>query len=188
MDPSGILPEDKEKARYLEHVNTPENTGYVTMLHSFLEKSVLHFHNSINTALDFGSGPVPVLASILEEKGCSVDFYDVYFAPEPIYQNKTYDLITCTEVLEHLANPLETLLLLNTLLKPGGILAVMTLFHPADGSAEGDGKFKRWWYRRDPTHISFFRPETFEFLTRILGLSLLMCDNKNTLSFCRTVS
>jgi len=188
MDPGGILSREKEKARYLDHINTPGDPGYVAMLQTFLEKSVFPFHASITTALDFGSGPGPVLADILREKGCAVDIYDPYFAPEPVYKNKAYSLITCTEVLEHLEHPLETLQMLKGHLAPTGVLAVMTLFHPVDGTAEGDAAFKKWWYRRDPTHISFFRPETFRYIAGELGLALLMCDNRNTLSFRLPVS
>jgi 2-polyprenyl-3-methyl-5-hydroxy-6-metoxy-1,4-benzoquinol methylase len=106
-----------------------------------------------------------------------------------VYPDKTYDLITCTEVLEHLKDPLETLRMLKDRLNPGGILAVMTLFHPVyDISSTPDPLpcekvFKAWWYRRDPTHISFFRPETFYHAARLLDMTILIMDEKNTVSY-----
>jgi SAM-dependent methyltransferase len=186
MDEAKILPPQQERERYLKHMNTPEDSGYADMLKTFIKTGILPFHGNIKTALDFGSGPEPVLAALLKEMGYEVDIYDIYFAPEPVYRNRTYDLITCTEVLEHLRNPLETLKMLKDHLQPGGILAVMTMFHPLEsgkrGKLPGEMEFKDWWYRRDPTHISFFRPETFRYIAELLGMSILMMDKKNTIS------
>ena len=148
------------------------------MFKKFIDKAITPYldnpHNK--KALDFGCGPGPVLAVLLRRMGLEVDIYDIYFAPEKVYENKTYDLITATEVFEHLKDPFSSTNLLKNHLKEGGILAVMTLFHP-DNTSE----FKKWWYRRDPTHISFYRPETFKVLGGLLGLEILMCDDKNTL-------
>ena len=188
-DDQKILPAKQEQNRYLHHTNTLENTGYVDMLKTFIDKSITPFKQNIKTALDFGSGPGPVLSQLLREMGYETDIYDIYFAPGRVYLDKTYDLITCTEVLEHLKDPLETMKMLKDRLNPGGILAVMTLFHPVyEISSTPDQLpcekiFKDWWYRRDPTHRSFFRPETFYHIARLLDLTILMMDQKNTVSF-----
>ncbi len=189
MDDKNILPPEQEQQRYLRHTNTLEDTGYVDMLKTFINKSITPFQQNIKTALDFGSGPGPVLSQLLREMGYETDIYDIYFAPGKVYKGKTYDLITCTEVVEHLKDPLETLRRLKDRLNPGGILAVMTLFHPVyDISSTPEQLpcekvFKDWWYRRDPTHISFFRPETFYHVARLLDITILMMDQKNTVSF-----
>ena len=165
MDEKKIVLPEKEKQEYLHHNNTPENEGYVAMFKDFIEKCIDPYQDKIKAALDFGCGPGPVLAGLLKEKGFEVDIYDKYFAPEKIFENKKYDLITSTEVLEHLADPLETLKTLKNHLNKNGILAIMTLFHP--NNEEG---FKKWWYRRDSTHISFYRPKTFEILAKMLEM------------------
>ncbi|MCP5047860.1 MAG: class I SAM-dependent methyltransferase [bacterium] len=177
-----ILPPGMEKERYLQHNNTTANKGYVEMLESFIEESVLPYSHDMETALDYGSGPVPVLATVLRNMGYNVDIYDIYFAPGKIYEGKTYDLVTCTEVVEHLKDPMKVLTMLKNLLNPGGILAIMTLFHPVQREGE-KAVFNDWWYRRDRTHISFFRRETFEYIAGVLNLQLVMMDDKNTLSF-----
>jgi SAM-dependent methyltransferase len=188
-DDQKILPAKQEQERYLRHTNTLADTGYVDMLKTFIDKSITPFKQNIKTALDFGSGPGPVLSQLLRDMGYETDIYDIYFAPGRVYLDKTYDLITCTEVLEHLKNPLETMRNLKDRLNPGGILAVMTLFHPVyEISSTLDQLpcekiFKDWWYRRDPTHISFFRPETFYHVARLLDLTILILDQKNTVSF-----
>jgi SAM-dependent methyltransferase len=189
LDDKKILPVEQEQERYLRHTNTLEDTGYVDMLKTFIDKSITPFHPNIKTALDFGSGPGPVLSQLLREMGYETDIYDIYFAPERVYPGKTYDLVTCTEVLEHLKTPLETMRMLKDRLNPGGIFAVMTLFHPVyELSSTADQLpcekfFEAWWYRRDPTHISFFRPETFYYIAKSLDLTILMMDQKNTVSF-----
>jgi 2-polyprenyl-3-methyl-5-hydroxy-6-metoxy-1,4-benzoquinol methylase len=189
MNDEKILTPDQELNRYLKHTNSLDNTGYVDMLNAFIDKSITPFRQNIKTILDFGSGPEPVLAQLLREMGFKVDIYDIFFAPEEEYLDRTYDLITCTEVLEHLKDPLKALGILRNLLNPGGIIAIMTLFHPVyDLSPTPDQLpcekiFKDWWYRRDPTHISFFRPETFYHIAKSLDLTILTMDQKNTVSF-----
>jgi len=189
MDDKKNLPAEQQQNRYLSHNNTLEDTGYVDILKTFIDKSITSFQPNIKTALDFGSGPGPILSQLLRDIGYETDIYDFYFAPEKVYIDKTYDLITCTEVLEHLKNPLETMKMLKDHLNPGGIFAVMTLFHPVYDLSSTEEQlpcekvFEAWWYRRDPTHISFFRPETFYYIAKSLGLTILMMDQKNTVSF-----
>jgi len=173
MDEKKVVPPEKEKREYLRHNNTPENEGYVDMFKDFIEKCIAPYAEKIKTALDFGCGPGPVLAGLLKEKGFDVDVYDIYFAPEKVFKNKKYDLITSTEVLEHLKDPMETLTMLKKHLNKKGFLAIMTLFHP------GKEEFKSWWYRRDSTHISFYTPKTFEVIASRLGMKVLKADNKN---------
>ena len=144
-----------EKRLYCNHNNSFANEGYVRMFRKFIDDFIEPYSGEMKTALDFGSGPGPVLATLLREHGMDVDIYDVYFSPEKSYENKTYDLITCTEVLEHLKDPLPTLRLLVDHLNSQGILAVTTMFHPGVGE-----EFQNWWYRRDRTHICFYTNRT----------------------------
>lgn len=176
LDEKHIVDSQKEKSVYNQHNNTMENEGYVNMFKRFIKRAVEPYEASLTTALDFGCGPGPVLAALLRERGYEVDIYDPYFAPDQDFQCKKYDLITSTEVFEHLTNPLETLKMLQNHINKGGVLAVITLFHPDDTNL-----FKQWWYRKDPTHISFFQPKTFEVLTEIVGgLRIIDYDEKNT--------
>jgi len=175
LDESKIVRPDQEKKEYSFHQNSMENEGYVQMFREFINKAIEPYKSQISTALDFGAGPGPVLAELLRQEGFKTDIYDKHFAPEKIYQNKKYDLITTTEVFEHLKDPVATLKLLKSLLNKDGILAIMTLFHPND--EEG---FKKWWYRRDSTHIAFYTPKTFQYLASLVNLQVKMSDKKNT--------
>ena len=174
LDESKVISPDQEKKEYSFHQNSFENEGYVNRFCEFIDKAIRPYKSKIKTALDFGSGPGPVLAELLRKEGFKTDIYDKHFAAEPVYLNKKYDLITATEVFEHLKNPLSTLRLLKSHLNKNGILAIMTLFHQ-----NNDEHFKKWWYRRDSTHIAFYTPKTFECMADLLEMKVLMKDEKN---------
>ena len=174
LDDSNVVSPEQEKKEYSFHQNSFDNEGYVNMFRDFIKQAILPYKLQIKTALDFGSGPGPVLAKLLRQEGFKTDIYDKYFSPDKVYLNKKYDLITATEVLEHLPDPLATLKLLKSLLSEKGIIAIMTLFHP-----DSDEDFKQWWYRRDATHISFYTPKTMRQMAELLGLNVLLVDKKN---------
>ncbi len=168
-----FVDEIQEKSQYENHNNSFESKGYVEMFENFLNYFWDDLKKDCTEVLDFGSGPGPVLAQILQNRGLHVDMYDKFYQPKKIYKNKKYDLITSTEVFEHLENPMEILLHLKKHLKEGGIIAIMTLFH---NNSSKD--FLNWWYRRDPTHITFYTPKTFEVIALMCGLNILKCDDK----------
>jgi len=97
---------------------------------------------------------------MLTEAGHRVALYDPFFHPDPAPLAQQYDFITCSEVAEHFHHPAEEFDRLGAMLKPGGWLAVMTSFQTEDA------RFGTWQYRRDPTHVVFYRAETF---ARIAG-------------------
>jgi len=169
-----------ERARYLEHDNTMANEGYVRMLRGFLKTAILPYVScSRGCALDFGCGPGPVLAYLMEKEGFAVRLYDPYFFPDKTYTKYNYDVIASTEVFEHLQNPYNSMRKLVQLLVPDGILAVMTHFHP------GPESFSDWWYHRDPTHITFYSEKTFRWAADHLPLRLLASDGIKTLTLQR---
>jgi hypothetical protein len=174
IDDNHLLSAEEETARYRQHDNTLENEGYVSMLNYFIKKSVLPYRDSVKNILDYGCGESPVLALLLKEEGFEVDIYDKFFHPEEIYRDKTYDLITATEVIEHLNNPLNTFDLFRSLLNNEGFTSIMTSFHP-----QNDQQFIDWWYRRDRTHISFYSRDTFDYVAKKCRMNMLYFDDKN---------
>ncbi len=130
-------------------------------------------------ALDFGSGPEPVLATFLETSyNYDVDIYDLFFSPKKVYEGKKYDLITCTEVVEHLNNPLPFFKLFSSLLSPGGVLSIMTLLHPRDKE-----EFLSWYYIREDSHITFYSLKTLQYIASQTGLTLIYSDEVRYASF-----
>lgn len=179
LDDAFIVDEVREKKQYDQHKNGLENEGYVQMFEEFIEISIAPYLNdTIKTALDFGSGPGPVLSTLLQRRGLVVDIYDLYYAPKKVYKNKKYHLITSTEVFEHLHKPLEVLRLLAEHTHSGGYIVLMTKSPPKDDQA-----FLAWWYRRDPTHISFFTPQSFEIMADKVALRLLETVHDNIVIF-----
>jgi len=95
-----FVTEQNEKNQYDHHNNSLENEGYVKMFNDFLDYTLEGLH--VKTALDFGSGPTPVLAELLKRRDFFVEHFDKFYQPKKVYENKLYDLITSTEVFEHL--------------------------------------------------------------------------------------
>lgn len=157
---------DEERRRYLQHNNGPHDPGY----RAFLDRLVAPLLGLLppnRCGLDYGCGPGPVLAQMLREAGHAVRLYDPFFHPDAAALAQTYDFITCSEVVEHFHHPAREFFRLRALLKPGGWLAIMTCFQ-AD-----DRRFPDWHYRRDPTHVVFYRDQTFRHLARQHGMD---CD------------
>lgn len=143
-----------ERTHYQTHRNDPDDPGYRGFL-AKLADPLLERLPTAATGLDYGCGPGPALAAMLHEAGHEVALYDPFFRPDPQTLRRTYDFITCTEVAEHFHRPAEEFDRLDRLLRPGGWLAVMTSFQT------DDARFAGWHYRRDPTHVVFYREETF---------------------------
>ncbi len=161
---------EQEKARYLQHNNTLENKGYVEMFEDFIA-----LLPKKNRCLDFGSGPNPVLAELLKKQGYDVDIFDIYFAQDNSFENKKYDIITSTEVFEHLKDPVSVMEILTRILNPKGTIAIMTSFIPED--------FKNWRYRKDITHIGFFTHKTMKILADMFNMEIIFLNNKNICIF-----
>lgn len=178
LDPNHKISFDQERRIYDTHQNSLENQGYVDFFKNFLKKGVLPYKKE-GHLLDYGSGPEPVLVQLINrDYGFMTDHYDLHYAPEQIYQNKYYDVIVSTEVIEHVDHPVDMLSLLEQHLANDGIISLMTLFHSND-----DDTFLKWWYRRDETHITFYTPKTLEVLASLCQLKLLYHDNKRIATF-----
>ncbi len=177
-DKKDYLKPEEEKARYLLHDNSQQAEGYVEYLQHFWRTALLPFASSGRRGLDFGCGPEPQLARLLSKNfRYHMDIYDLYFAPGKVFRRRHYDLITCTEVLEHLANPLEYFEFFRQHLEEDGILAVMTLLQPEEED------FLEWFYIRDQTHRSFFTQQALVIAGEKSGLKLIYSDHRQCHTF-----
>ncbi|MGE3298727.1 MAG: class I SAM-dependent methyltransferase [Porticoccaceae bacterium] len=163
VDPAQLPDIDTERAQYALHRNDPDDAGY----RAFLGRLATPLLQRLQTrpppglrGLDYGCGPGPALAAMLREAGHTVALYDPLFCNDPAVLTGSYDFIACTEVAEHFHHAAQAFAQLDRLLAPGGWLGVMTGFAPDDQD------FARWHYRRDPTHVVFYRAATFEVLAR----------------------
>ena len=153
---------ERELAVYQLHNNDVDDPSYRRFL-SRLSIPLLAALPHAQQGLDYGCGPGPVLAMMLEEAGHHMTLYDPFFHDDQDALARRYDFITCTEAVEHFHQPSQEFQRLNRLLEPGGILAIMTCFQT------DDARFANWHYRRDPTHVVFYREETFRFIASRFG-------------------
>ena len=165
LAPKDRLAPDEELARYETHENDPSDPRYRRFLQRLLDP-LTPLLTPASKGLDYGSGPGPTLSVMLEEKGFRMRNYDPFFAPDLEVLESTYDFITCSETAEHFFAPGEEFERLDRMLRPGGWLALMT------GILEDDSGFPDWWYARDPTHVSFYRRETLEWVASRFGWDL----------------
>ena len=178
LDPAALPSKAEEKAQYDLHRNDPTDDGYRQFLSRLTGPLIVtlreHFPDGAS-GLDFGCGPGPTLSGMLREKGFSMQDHDPVYAPDPQVLAQHYDFITCTEVVEHFHAPGDAFALLDSLLRPGGILAIMTSW------LMNDANFIHWHYRRDPTHVCFYKPATFQWLADRYGYALMLPDTNITL-------
>jgi len=135
---------------------------------------VVHFDVVDDDIVDFGGGNGKLLVHFLE-KGHLCHLIDYTLKPLPginkvgdtlddIPSDQKYHVILCSHVLEHVANPSQTVRELRTHLEPGGVIY-------------GEVPLDIWGgidISHDPvTHINFFTHYSFEELFRRQGLRVL---------------
>lgn len=153
LDRSQCPSPTEEYAHYLTHDNRPEDARYRQFM-SKLADPLLARLAPRSSGLDYGCGPGSALAAMLREAGHDVALYDPFFQLNPASLEACYDFVTCTETVEHFHRPVDEFDRFDRLLRPGGWLGVMTCFQTEDA------RFADWHYRRDPTHVVFYREAT----------------------------
>lgn len=162
--------------RYSTHQNNEHDQGYI----DFLNRLVIPLKNFLPehfSALDFGCGPGPTLALLLTDEGGNVLNYDPLFFNNQEALKNTYDVVATTEVVEHFKRPEADWSLLISLVKPNGLLAVMTQF------VQVSTDYPSWWYKNDPTHVVFYSEETFSYLAKRFQLEILYNDKHSVIIF-----
>ena len=162
LDQKFRLSPSEEKDRYEQHNNDIHDENYRLFLSKLFKPLKDKLKNEAK-GLDFGCGPGPALAEMLKEEGYGVDLYDPFFFDNERVLTKAYDFITCTETIEHFFDPIKEFKKINKMLVKGGLLGVMTAFL----SDEKD--FGQWYYRKDPTHVAFYKPKTFEVIASMMN-------------------
>jgi hypothetical protein len=151
------LPAAIEKSIYDLHQNHAGDDGYRQFLSRLATPMLVRLPPQA-LGLDYGCGPGPVLSGMLAARGHHVNLYDLYYAPDQNCLRHSYDFIVCTEVVEHFRQPQTEFERLFSLLKPRGVLGLMTKLVT---NAEA---FSRWHYKNDQTHISYFSLPTMQWL------------------------
>ncbi len=155
----------QERALYQTHENSVADPRYRRFLSRLADPLMARLASGA-CGLDFGSGPAPALCAMLSECGFPTVAHDPWFLPNESWTERTFDFITLTEVAEHLHEPARVLDDLLSHLRPHGLLAIMTEWY------KGQTPFDDWRYARDPTHVFFYRRETFLWWARSRRLSV----------------
>ena len=170
MDPEQRLSSEQEAERYRHHQNQA-SAGYIKFFEPLVEEIEKQRAANTNKALDFGCGPESVLMDLLKQKSWQVTGYDPLFLQNKNVLKERYDLVTCTEVWEHVHNPILVFDQLQSLLATNSLLAVMTSGYPKNA------EFSSWYYRRDLTHIGFFTESTMKVIAEKYNWDLLFAKS-----------
>lgn len=150
---------DAEKHRYQLHNNDIEDTGYQDFLNRLLDPLRKRIQSGME-GLDYGCGPSLTAEILLKDEGVQLHSYDPYFYNRPELLNRTWDFIVLSEVAEHFYYPEKDWKQLFSMLRPGGILGVMTTCYP------GKDRFQKWRYKDDETHTVFYSEKTFRWIAK----------------------
>lgn len=174
VDPAQRLASEEERSRYDLHQNDPGDTAYRDFLSQLTQPllELMESREKFKKGLDFGCGPGPTLSKMLEEEGMEVSLYDLFYFPDKMPLQQTYDFVTATEVIEHIRDPKAVIEIWLNLLRPGGVLGLMTdLFQP-------DQDLETWHYVRDPTHIGFFSEVCMTWVAERYDIRLVYCQSR----------
>ncbi|MFQ5469957.1 MAG: class I SAM-dependent methyltransferase [Gammaproteobacteria bacterium] len=161
---------EQEKSRYDLHQNDPTDGEYRNFLSQILDPLLANLQPN-SKGLDFGSGPGPTLAIMLNEKGHDIEIYDPFYHDYPDKLDRRYDFLTCTEVVEHFGDPARSWMQIKNAVKTGGIIGVMTsLFHD-------NLSFENWYYKNDLTHVAFYCEYTFKKIANMFDFEICQIDN-----------
>jgi hypothetical protein len=99
-----------------------------------------------------------------------VNQYDPFFAADHQVLQNRYDFICSYKVFEHFRYPHKEWQLISSLVKPNGWLAISTPL------LTDLGHFSKWHYKNNPTHVSFYQQQTFEYLADNSDFKLLFAS------------
>ncbi|MBB1149406.1 MULTISPECIES: class I SAM-dependent methyltransferase [unclassified Myroides] len=163
--------EAQEKQHYEFHNNDVNDLGYQKFT-SPITNEILHRFSTDTLGLDFGCGKGPVITKQLVDRGYHVNLYDPYFYPDQSYAHAVYDYIFSCEVFEHFYQPAKEIAHLKSLLKPGGLLLIMTHLY------QEQVPFNSWYYRKDETHVFIYTPQTIAYIAQQFDFEILKLSER----------
>jgi len=88
-DSSFYVNDKDELKQYQNHNNSFESTGYVKMFEDFISFCFSGVDLNGGEILEFGCGPGPVLAKLLENEGAKVTKYDKFFFDDGVIKKRS---------------------------------------------------------------------------------------------------
>jgi len=173
VHPKHFLAPKIEKSRYEMHENDIRDDGYVSFLNQLIIP-MLKLVSKDQHGLDYGCGPYPMMAELINEQGHHMDVYDPFFKDDQSVLKNQYDYLTCCEVVEHFHYPEKEFAKLLSLVKKDGLVGIRT------NILYDDINFSGWHYKEDETHVSFYTPSSIEWIERHFGL-VKVVEEKNVI-------
>jgi len=115
-----------------------------------------------------GIDPDPYAAAVAQNA------YGISILPQTLdntsLPDESFDVITLDHVIEHLPDPHESLLKINRLLKPGGLIVVMT----PNLDSLGHRRYKKSWLHLDPPrHLYLFQRDSLQKLIKSAEFNII---------------
>lgn len=176
-DPATFVDWSEEKNRYLNHENSVDDPGYVQYgkkLTDFLET-----YPKDLKILDFGCGAAELIKAIVGHQH-QVSSYDPHFYPDQSVLLNKYDVVIASEVAEHFTNPAQSWRQISQLLKKTSSLLIVRTQPFLDHF-----DLQSWYYRRDPTHVVFYRIKTLDYISSKFDLGLMSMKDSNIFLFVK---
>lgn len=104
--------------------------------------------------------------------------YDPYYRPDPEVLRDKYDLVTCTEVIEHDYDIVETFKKFSAMLYLGGALLVST-----DVTDEMEKVSENYYTCPRVGHVMLYAKETLAYLANQAGFSLIHLSHMSSMQF-----
>lgn len=155
----------------LDEIQKHYQRQYVTIVDWHKEAQALleivRFAVSPNKIFDFGSGS-GALTDAFRSMGFEVGSYEPMlhgdFRAERY--DSDYDLVILNEVIEHVEDIMQLFDNICSVIRIGGIIFISTFMTDTIFSETNkfQGQFRDWWYKDDPTHVSFFCKRTYEYI------------------------
>jgi SAM-dependent methyltransferase len=170
-----------------EHRRRPRLWEYDFLALTTLRDDVQHLLDHVKgpgVALDLGSGTSPYRTSV-ESLGFELRTLDVTSDTDPDYvgtaestglEAAAFDLVICTQVLEHVADPWAAALEIRRILRPGG-RAILTMPHV-------------WFFHPHPHDYWRFTQEGMVRLVEASGMQaeILLAQGGSVLALCQIVN
>lgn len=155
---------EEEILRYHTHEIKLDDAGSVNFVKKILDYGLNYITGS--KILDYGCGNAFITQYILKNSNFCIDSYDPVF--NNISLDQKYDLIVCSEVVEHFRDPTLEFKKLFELLNDSGVLAISTSIFSKSIN------FDTWYYVNDDTHFSIYSKSTIDYICKNFGFELCL--------------
>ncbi len=119
--------------------------------------------------LDYGGGNGALADLLTREHGARAETYDPFDPAYDIRPGRSYQLVTCFEVLEHTPDPQATIQEIASLVAADGLVVFSTLLQPPDFAQQG----LNWWYVAPRNgHVTMYSATALAMLWREAGFEV----------------